>query len=338
MKCIYCPKQVQTGGEGDHVIPRGFGKFENDRHFFRLCRKCNEHIGRSEQQMIECGPVGDMLRKIGPIKSHGKTKLRTPKKAHGADSPYREINDPFLGVIDNISREATADRFSERLWVIGSDGKEHGIKLHPKMNSRTLRKRLDEAGVPDKPMMRFHFEEENRAHYLSIVKEIYPTARIDRENKLEPGIHVRLGYTRFSTTDFHYFRGLTKMVFHYYLVNQLLVTGYEEEFSVVRSFIIDGKENDYRAIFDHKKRFIIPIFDRQKACIILGFLEEGNGQITGHVTFNPGRNDCPEEHYWLNLGKWHKVSHALDYRCVHGYVYDSHDQKRKFVGHVEKLA
>jgi len=336
LKCIYCLKVFRNGGEGDHVIPRGFGLFENDKHFYGICTDCNSVIGKSEQQMIECGPVGDILRKLGPIKSHGKTRIRKPKRAHGADPPFREIEDPFLGKWTPIRNEE--DQFEERIRLLDIDGNEHKIKLHPKMTAKSLQKLLSKIEIPDKPLWRFHAHQDNSDHYLSIIKEIYPSAEIKSENILEQGIHLREGYSRYETTDYHYFRGLAKIAFHYYLVNQPFITGDEAEFSMIRDFILNGNEDGYQTIFKTRRLFMVPEYDRSETCIILGFLEEGYGHVTSHITFNPGSLDCLEEHYWLYIGKRHKNNCRLDYKSVHAYVYYPPGHKHAKAGIVKRLA
>jgi 5-methylcytosine-specific restriction endonuclease McrA len=51
-KCIYCADPANLKGEGDHVIPGTLGEFRNDKHFKRICTRCNNRIGKSENVLL----------------------------------------------------------------------------------------------------------------------------------------------------------------------------------------------------------------------------------------------------------------------------------------------
>ena len=91
--CIYCGIQFDSSkGQGDHVIPVQLGEFRNDKRFRRICPKCNNKIGRSEQQFLACGPASFFRKIVKPNIPPKRQRGQSSIAALGVPSPKSTID------------------------------------------------------------------------------------------------------------------------------------------------------------------------------------------------------------------------------------------------------
>ena len=128
-------------GQGDHVIPSAFGEFDGDIRFRRCCSQCNNLIGRSEEQLIRCG-IEAVVRRFVPAHSTGKRKKRNQKStgggpgARGASAPTYLVweDDHHILARPHANGQPGDVEPLEQLVLLGEDGKEYPMRLHPGIN------------------------------------------------------------------------------------------------------------------------------------------------------------------------------------------------------------
>jgi hypothetical protein len=240
-RCIYCGSPFDNArGEGDHVVPAALGEFANLRRFRGMCLGCNNDIGKSEAQLLRCGPEAFMARvAIPPQRRGGEGKAWSG--AMGAPPPEmfthrhgaKLIVRPIMG--DPLNRELV-----DCIDVIDQHGNHHPIQIFKGMSAVSIRQRIKALRIDGRFNVHFSVSAENGAWFDGIADELWPDADRTEFPMTDVGCSPGWGSVAFSMHD-HYFRALAKMAFHWYLCyNKSGVRGDEPEFAALRQFILDG--------------------------------------------------------------------------------------------------
>jgi hypothetical protein len=242
-RCIYRGCRFDpTVGEGDHTVPAALGEFANLPRFRGVCPGCNNDIGKSEAQLLRCGPEAYMARIAKPPQRRGRDGKAWPG-AMGAPPPgmfaerhgARLIVQPMKG--DPLNREMV-----DCIDVIDQHGKHHPIPIFAGMSAETIRAKIEELGIEGRITVHFSVSEADGAWFDKVADELWPGADRTEFPMTEVGCYPGWGLVSFTVND-HYFRALAKMAFHYYLChNGSGLRGDEPEFAGLRRFILEGGE------------------------------------------------------------------------------------------------
>jgi len=243
-KCIYCGKDFYPlRGKGDHIIPARLGEFRNDVRFQVICTKCNNDIGQSEQQLLQCGPERIFREIVVPKTSRSRGKKASWQGAKGMPPPeFRAITDE--GVLRARPMENPRDVNAPDQFVLYYGKREsHHIDLFPGISSDALKEKVKKLKLKEIKEARLHCDEAHYDNYIQIIRDGWPESKEERLPSTEPGtFHVPVEI-RFNVTD-HYFRAIAKIAFHYYLAHSQRFKGNERCFSEIRTFIINGGKID----------------------------------------------------------------------------------------------
>lgn len=229
-------------GEGDHVFPAALGEFANLRRFRGACPACNNDIGKSEAQLLRCGPEAYMARIASPPQRRGR-EGKAWQGAMGAPPPgmfterhgARLIVRPMKG--DPLNREMV-----DCIDVIDQQGNHHPIPIFVGMSAETIREEIKALRIDGKVSVHFSVSADNGAWFDKVADELWPGAERTEFPMTEVGCYPGWRLVSFTVND-HYFRALAKMAFHYYLCyNGSGVRGDEPEFASLRRFIVEGGE------------------------------------------------------------------------------------------------
>ncbi len=242
-KCIYCSNSFNPSkGMGDHILPVQLGEFKNDVRFHRICVSCNNNIGRSEQQLISCGPESffrDIVNpKIPPKRQRGRSQV---KAAMGVPGPQSTIDHGDHRELVKRSRDNPKDVFPIDHIVIHDDqGKEYFIKIFTGMSSEQLKNRIGKCGINKIDKTWFHYDMVHESEFQQLFKAVWPKAKMFNLPAGEAGVTQIEGCITFKAND-HYFRSLAKIAFHYYLIyTHRGFRGDEPCFESIRDFIMNG--------------------------------------------------------------------------------------------------
>jgi hypothetical protein len=258
--CVYCSTSFNpTKGEGDHIVPAQLGEFRNDVRFRRICPLCNNRIGRSEQQFLQCGPEAIFRQIVAPASPRRRTRGRSPGHgAYGMPPPRFTMNcGDHRQIVRPLSDRPGDAEFIDQLVVRSEDGNDHQFQLFPGLQADQLRDRVESAGIKDFETAWLHCDQANWEEFVALVQAAWPNKGLSELAPTEPGLHKAEGRITFTFSD-HYFRAIAKIAFHYYLVHSRRgVRGDEAEFAPVRRFILEG--GDASDFFDTPgPRFAVP--------------------------------------------------------------------------------
>lgn len=239
--CIYRGCQFDpTVGEGDHVIPAALGEFANLRRFRSACPGCNNDIGKSEAQLLRCGPEAYMARIANPPQRRGRAG-KAWQGAMGAPPPtmFTERHGARL-VARPFGTDPRNTEAIDQLVVIDSEGIQYPVPIHLGMSAEAVRARIKGLGIEGRINIHFNVSDENSEWFERIAEELWPGAERIEFPVTKVGVYRVPGLVSFTVND-HYFRALAKMAFHYYLCyNGSSVRGDEREFTNLRRFILEG--------------------------------------------------------------------------------------------------
>lgn len=242
-KCIYCGCLFDpTVGEGDHVVPAALGEFANLPRFRGACPGCNNDIGKSEAQLLRCGPEAFMARIAKPPRRRGREGKAWPG-AMGAPPPgmFAERHGARL-IIRPMKGDPRNCEMVDCIDVIDQHGKHHPIPIVVDMSAETIRAKIKELGIEGRSTVHFSVSDADGAWFDKVADELWPGADRTEFPMTEVGCYLGWGLVSFTVND-HYFRALAKMAFHYYLChNGSGLRGDEPEFADLRRFIHEGGE------------------------------------------------------------------------------------------------
>lgn len=345
-KCIYCGISLDpTKGDGDHIIPVQLGEFRNDVRFRRICPPCNNKIGRSEQQLLQCGPesfLRDIVNpKIPAKRQRGRSQVKT---AMGAPTPESTID---LGDHRELVRR-TKDKPTnvmpvDQMVIHDDKNREHFFKLFHGMRPEQLKKQVEKAGITKMEKQWLHCDENRFNEFRSLIQKVWPRAEIQQYLPItERGVHQVNGRIKLTVTD-HYFRSLAKIGFHYYLARSRRgCRGDENCFAPIRDFIMNGGDSK-RFFHESAITFVMPfgklrsggVKTPQKWCHWLAADETGKVVVV-YIQLFVGRGCVPQPH---NITLATIDSHILvpSFTWGHVYLYDDPPGPDRFAGCVEEV-
>ncbi len=335
--CIYCSCPFDPSqGEGDHVIPARLGEFRNGLKFRGLCQRCNNIIGKSEEQLLRCGPERLYRDVVIPATARSRGKRSSwSTGANGMPPPRLFINTPHGKVMGHIGSDLKHPEIIDQLSICTEDGQEYFIKIFPKMPAeelkRKVRKIVELHGASGRIDVRCTCNKEKLDTYQKLINEVF----LDSENKslpLEPGEHPVEGRIDFKFSD-HYFRALAKIAFHYYLATFKRVNGSEAEFGPIRNFIING--GNIQEFFVDQKRFVRPRLPPGMAPSRWGHILSVHefDVVTGYVALFVGPAGRQVD-YHVRIGRVASRLYLPDLVWSHAYVYDENPSVTGKVGEV----
>jgi hypothetical protein len=338
-KCIYCPTIFDPKkGEGDHIIPAALGEFRNDIHFRGVCSACNNHIGKSEQVLLHCGPEALFRRVVSPALPGSRRRGRSPVKgAMGAAGPLHTID---LGDHRILVQPSDLDPKQvhriDQLVVHDSNGDEHFFRLFPHVDADTLKcEILRKIAPPPIPKMWLHADLQRCPEYKKLLRKMWSTGERHDLPITPTGEHLVDGRIRFTVND-HYWRSLAKIGFHFYLCHSRRgMVGDEAAFADIRDFIMNGGDRN-KFFRQPRSVFAVPFGESPDGrietptrwCHVLG-ADENTNEIVAYVHLFVGPTCIPQA--------YHIVLGILDDECVvssnmaYGSVY-MYDEKQDLCG------
>ncbi len=239
--CIYCNRHFDPRiGEGDHIIPAALGEFRRLRRFRGACSDCNIRIGKSEAQLLRCGPEAYLARISQPAGRRSK-KHKAWQPALGAPPPAmfseHEGVDLIVRPVDgNPSNVETIDQ----LVIVDEKGDQHPIPIYPGMDANAVRAKIESLQVEGCYTVRFNVSDDHYDWLNGLIAELWPDSERSELPPIEPGVSWRRGRVTLTVSD-HYFRAVAKIAFHFYLCYCAPeLSGHEPEFAEIRKFIVSG--------------------------------------------------------------------------------------------------
>ena len=344
-KCIYCSEAFDAArGEGDHIIPAQLGEFRGDVRFRRICPECNSRIGRSEQQLLQCGPESFFRHIVKPAAPSGRKRGRSRwRGALGARSPQFTMDEGDHNALVRPSRDNPEDASPvDQIVVRDGEGRQHYVRLFPRMRAEQLRERVKSKGIKKVPVAWLHCDEQKEQDYLDLIKKAWPKVRFEERPAREPGVHRVRVSAELTVTD-HYFRAIAKIAFHYYLAHSRRgFRGDEPCFEHIRDFIMNGGNID-RFFATSGPTFLLPVGRRiggfaatpANWCHALA-ADESSDVATAYVQLFVGPGSLPKPHY-ITLGSLPSEVVVPGYVWAHLYHYYRTQPSSGFAGHVESV-
>jgi hypothetical protein len=236
--CIYCGS---TGPFSDeHSIPACLGEFRGFPLLTdRICKTCNNEIGKLEEQFCRSGPEGFFRRLlgIGGRKSH--TKANPFHRGSGGGKPIDfEADHPVYGfpILWELNPGDRTVRQNRQIVVIGDEGGSKIIRIHERMKTPDdLKTVLREKGI-ERIATAYAFADEQEIPWIESL--LHGLAEMS-EWTLDDVTKINKPVATIAVTN-AYFRAIAKCAFHYFLATFSKATGAEPQFEPIRNFILNG--------------------------------------------------------------------------------------------------
>jgi hypothetical protein len=341
--CIYCGRIIDLQrGQGDHVVPAALGRFDGEFIFRRICRGCNNRVGKCEEQLIRCAPEAFVRRMVKPATKRRK-RGTSWVGANGMPAPKFTVRHADHQETVKVSTDDPENAtLVDRLVIIDPARGECDVELSPKMTVPQLRTKLDDLGIGQFDRAFLHAYDANWEKYATLIRELRPDLSFVEAKGLEPGVHRLPGRVAFT---FHvdYWRAIAKIAFHYYLLNTRRgLRGDEPVFSELRAFVMEGGDRD--ALFDRAgARFALPFGEVREGCAILPSTwthilaaDETQRAAVGMVTLFMGPKRLAPV-YHVTLCQFESGIVVPGARFSHAYVYDAQRSGGNYAGPVVPL-
>jgi len=324
--CIYCSRPIDDRqGVGDHIIPARLGEFRQSPKFRRICRKCNGDIGRSEEQLLRCGPERLYRDLVVPATARSRGKRSSwSVGAAGMPPPKILIDWPGGVLLARPGADPMSPEFVDQIVVADEAGNEYPMPLYQSVTAQALKDQVQalvrKHGIKGTFSVRWNCSEKRLEEVRSLADQIYPDAQQVSLPPIEAGHHSADGRIQFKFSD-HYFRALAKIAFHYYLATSSRITGQEPAFEAIRSFIRSGGDKD--RFFTKQRRFILQL-PPGTAPARWGHIlaaHESRNLVTGYVALFVGPLGR-EIDYQVSLGQTSAALVLPDLAWGHTFVYD----------------
>lgn len=243
-KCIYCGS---TGPfDREHSPPRCLGTFKGVEPLReRLCKECNSKLGVLDQHFCRSGPQGFFRHLLG-IKGRKRREPYSPFESGADGKPAIQVLAPcpghdFFILVDLFRKSRTGPTMVEPLRqvvVLDRNGIWHPIFVPDSVRDpQHLRKLISKRmrGLPKE--IRCFYDTRSEQWLPDLLKRTYSGKYSEERVPLAKG--PTKCRTQLLVKDM-FFRGIAKVVFHYYLQHDATVTGDEREFSGIRDFILNG--------------------------------------------------------------------------------------------------
>lgn len=337
--CIYCSEVFDPRkGQGDHVLPVQFGVFRGDKRFRGCCSKCNNAIGKHEEQLIRCGPESEDLRKLRPSRPAKRARGNRSSIGAGGFSPPKNST-PIDGFEVPLFHDLHTGlkRTKEGLTLRLKSGEFAHIELHETTSAKWLDEELRQYG--DIESCHFRAETQNLKRYMELVKSIRPECHVEPRDETPMGVStvpVRI-QIEVGTA---YFRSIAKLAFHTYLLaSHRSFSGGEAIFAPIREFVLRG--DNVEDFIQHKTlNMPIPVRDWvsriapvSRLCHMV-FIEDGPKEIIVGVKLFHGS----ELSNWrrLVIARYPVLVPARP-RVLLAFVYDDPQQSSGSAGQVHQL-
>ena len=243
--CIYCHKNGQMSRE--HYLPACFGSFKNFEPLYgKLCGECNRKIGGLEEQFCRCGPEAFYRIYLGikGRKHHEKPSPFYRRSAGGhriemkAKHPTRDL-EIYCEMIPKTGETVPA----RQIIVKDQNEKLHAILITDSIQeSQDLKKELDYRSIREVQFVESWCdvkEQDLMKKLCSIFKE-----KIDWDNTAPYHDKRKQLHVATITVNDRYFRTIAKISFHYLLKQFPNFTGFEDEFTGIKDFIMKGDDQE----------------------------------------------------------------------------------------------
>ena len=344
-KCIYCGILFDPNkGEGDHILPVQLGEFRNDSRFRIICTSCNNKIGKSEQQFLQCGPQSffrDLVKpKIPKKRQRGCSRVKGG--AMGAPSPKSTIDHGDHRELVEPSKDNPTNVYALDQIVIHDDqGEEYFIKLFSGMHSEQLKDRIEKHGISKIDKTWLHCDLERCSEFQQLMKKVWPKTDIKSLPETEAGTHHIDGRIAFKMTD-HYFRSIAKIAFHYYLIHSRRgFRGDEQCFGHIRDFVMNG--GNVQPFFKQSgPKFVTPfgkipsggVITPNRWCHIIA-ADESDKLAVVHLQLFAGPG-CDTRSHYIKLADIKSIILISDPTWGHVYLYDESPSSDRYAGQVEQ--
>jgi hypothetical protein len=341
--CIYCNALFdRSAGEGDHIFAAQLsGIFVGDQRFRGLCPHCNNSIGRMEHIVIKTTHLGfyrflvrpklGRPKRTGSLIPRGVSPATQPKFTVEADGRTQLLalsdNHPNVGVM------------IDQLELYDGDKVDH-IRLFSGISIERLRSAIENSTVNDPKKWIVNASEKNYQEFMSLVSQVLTPTRME-ETFIEPGIYEGHTTAEFSVTK-DFYRVLSKIAFHYYLVqNGRGLKGNEAAFAPIREFIIDGSGSIDHFFKTTGPQFVTPFYKTELGivcptnwCHIIAAAEEKNSIVIFLQLF-VGPRSLPDPHY-ITIS----TSEELYFPSSRsfGHVLQIDDRETKYAGEMSELS
>ncbi len=337
-KCIYCETTLDLlKGQGDHVIPAALGEFRNDTHFRRICRACNSKIGKSEAQLMRCGPERLYRELVVPTTSRSRGNCSSWETgAEGMPPPKVFVHHAGSTLLAKQRGDLNAAEIIDQLIVMDDNGNDFYIRLFPKMTPKSLKSEYDSLGIEGTPTIRFNCDDNHCKAYRRLIEKAL-SMKMTADSSMPAGLHEGRAKFEFRVND-HYFRAIAKIAFHYYLLYTARAKGDEQNFAPIRRFIMEGGER--RQFFNTQRRFMSDVpFQGMAPSRWCHFLasHETNNYVTGYVRLFYGPRSNGSEHH-VALGQLNSKLILPNPAWAHMFVYDRKPPKTGRVGEVRPVS
>ncbi len=335
--CIYCPTLVDPSkGAGDHVIPAALGEFRDDRHFMRICPKCNRTIGRCEEQMLRCGPEWLFRQVVVPKTARGRGRRKASVGSQGVPPPRALVHTEDGKLAGRPTQDVRSIELIDQLVIHTEDGQQIPLQLHPDMTAQALLRKVKSLGVAKIEKTRLSCSEDRLPAYRRVAQEAWPQSTWEALLTIPAGRHEVTTEYQFRVTD-HYFRAIATIAFHYYLTRSQRARGDEESFAPIRQFIMEGGKID--RFVSQDTSFFIPMLSRGYVPCRWHHIvaaDETTGNVLGYVCLFIGPQ-AKGMHYQVKIGNLNSRLVMPSTCWAHGYDYDDVCEHGRTVGSVSRI-
>lgn len=345
VSCIYCGVGFNpSAGEGDHVLPRGFGDFKGSLIFRGACTTCNSMMSPLEEELLRTAPEAVYRRFAGAITSR-RGEHAGWQGASGLPAPrfviLHEDHEELIDADPVVAGEGTP---VDHLSVILKDDRKFHIELFPTMTVAALRRRFTRLGFDEDDIVRsyWHADEEYAEFYRVLLQELWPQRKHGDLPSTPKGTHrVRVRIEcRFTE---RYYRAIAKIAFHYFLAQSKCgFTGLERCFAPIREFLTVG--GDREQFFDSlvpdirmpcgvlpDGSAVLPVRWMHMLCCF----ESALSVVVGVYTlFGPERPPSP---HFVTLFQQASPCIVPVHRYGHAYIYGKAELGDKYAAFVEPL-
>lgn len=342
-KCIYC-NSPQDLCRSSHIVSRCLGTFKNQPTLrYKVCKKCEEAIGKCEDILAKCAPEALLKANLG-IKGRHKKTTSPFRRKHAGHGPIK-MKIKYPGTDYEMLVEPSGDgrncQITPHIEIRDANGNRKQVIVE-KPNSLTaeeLKKKIFSTGMknPTKVWPRMQ-NNEQVDRIFELLKEcgLYTSEEVAEDIKPFEGIVKAEGQT---TWDERRFRAIAKIAFHYYVnYNNFNHMGDEDLFKAIRCFIRYGNGNWGDVVSENKGYFVEQLKRGWKppsyGHIIAATVTQGFVKV--NIQLFVGPNYEPPYYEVLLCRNTFKIG-IPETVFGHNYVYFEDDKKQSYSGSIHQL-
>jgi hypothetical protein len=241
-KCIYCGSSGPFSEE--HAIPMLLGEFKGFPPLTnRVCTKCNEDIGRLEEQFGRSGPEAFFRKYLNIEGRDTHDKVNPFERGSAGAKPIDFIACPLgedIEILWEFNPGERTVREVRQIVFIDDKGKSYPFRIPSWINNiDQLREEMKKFGLPppgEKISARVFAPDDEKERVENLVKGLGSDFKWLPP---QPSAIISNPVIKVQVTDF-YFRAIAKIGFHYFLSVFNTFYGNESYFSDIRKFIKEG--------------------------------------------------------------------------------------------------